>query len=60
MPYVTREELTEKCNEIKDDIKKLRENDLHAIEKRVSDLRWFIVGSTTLLGLILAILEVRG
>ena len=64
MPYVTREELTEKCNEIKDEFKKemktIRDNDLHAIKKRVDDLRWFVLGASAVLGLVLAILEVRG
>ena len=67
MPYVTREELTEKCNEIKDDIKQIRDNDLHSIEawilyieKNVDHLRWYILGASALLGIILAILEVRG
>ena len=71
MPYVTREELIEKLEEIKQGLETIRENDLHSIEawllhieKRFDNLRWYVLAGAGIISvvitIVLAILEVRG
>jgi len=62
--YVTKTEHTESCKRIEEKIDDLKENDLHsiwlAIEvifKDIGNLRWFIVGGFSILGIVLALLK---
>jgi len=62
--YVTKDEFHKECKGIEDKIDDLKENDLHsiwlAIEvifKDIGNLRWFIVGGFTILGIVLALLK---
>jgi len=62
--YVTKDEFRKECKGIEDKIDDLKENDLHsiwlAIEvifKDIGNLRWFIVGGFSILGIVLALLK---
>lgn len=65
--YVEHEEFARITKEIKDDIEDIKDNHLASIwvaigflDRNVGQLRWWILGSVALLGVVLAILEVRG
>ena len=60
------EQVKKSVDGIDDRLEDIEDNHLDSIwaamnflEKRVSDLRWWILGSVSLLGVVLAILEVK-
>jgi len=57
----------EDLQEVKEDIKDIKDNHLSSIwaainflDKSVGSLRWWILGSVSILGIVLAILQVLG
>ena len=65
--YVTKEQLDKACNEINDRIDDIKDNHLNSIwayigflDRSIGNLRWWIMGSVAVLGIVLAIIQVFG
>ena len=65
--FVTHKEFIKEMNWVRDELDDIKNNHLASIggwilylDKAVNNLRWFVLASATVLGIVLAILEVMG
>ena len=66
--YITKEEFNDKCDEINCKIDDIKDNHLNTIlnaviwidertDRKIGNLRWWILGSVTLLGIVIALIQ---